>query len=141
MNTANAGSIALNNSLFIPSASVHIVLNLLLIVMVNGIWRIVKRGNHICLDIHNLGYCILHTANHILQKCTVKLQELGFHKLIRIVLVSQLSQFYASQITSNNFSYNALLRNILTMLYFLSEFMHSLGSYISHQQIYPTLLF
>lgn len=77
-------SITLNNILFTPASSIHIVIYFLLIKMIYCSGCIIKCRNHIYLDICDFSGCILHTFNHIFQMAAFQFQKSWFHKLVQV---------------------------------------------------------
>ena len=68
-------SITLNNILFTPASSIHIVIYFLLIKMIYCSGCIIKCCNNICLDICDFSGCILHIVNHIFQMTAFQFQK------------------------------------------------------------------
>ena len=91
----------LNNTLFMPSSPVHIVLYLLLIVMIDCVWCIVKRCYHIRLNICNLGCGVLHAVNNIIQMRTIQFQVFCFYQFIRIFIPTN---SYCPVLNTNHFT-------------------------------------
>lgn len=89
------------HSLLFPSAAIHIMPDLLLVIVVHGRGCIIKRGDQVRPDICDLRCCLPHAVHDISHMAAVQFQETGFYKLIGIILPidTDHTSFYAHNIT------------------------------------------